>query len=655
MSEILENNDDLNEAIEDVVEDADVVTVPIDDTLSNSGEAADAKAVGDALALKADKSELQTTIRVNGQSADAQGLIIVNGTQINMSGTDTTTLKAKIEAVDGKTATDIPMSSDPDADTIAEAISGSVNRTADAIEMSEDDHTTVKAAINAVAGDVTELETTVAGIDAKTAADIQYNTTQTIKQHVDAMELGAVKTVYGTGPDANGDVSPASVPYADNLTSEQMEEIDQTFLQRTTGGELGISGQNAWILRLKGHRVHTGYTAESLTKTVIAVTRTAPAAITATIDEATFEAYVGEAGTYTLEYDDGAWSATPSLYGLTISNDPVDGDVITIVWDGENNAVVTVTAVPRTVPDPITADLDRDTFVAYVSTSGTTTLTYTTSWSADPALYGLTVHNEPWNGDQIVIVYVKEVRGTITVADPDALVATGWNLYDHTNGYARVVHYSDTYGYKIDGDYTALGFATTPTGTTTAITPDANGKFNVSQDGYVIVTDGNASNTCIYPVWTDWGSGHSGDFQAYTENEVDISAIMSANFPYGLNRVGSNDATAVYDEIDFNAKQAICRIQRMSYSAENLASAKASGRKYEYDENYIYLERASAVVNTITIEAEYTCDDHGIEFFTGTTVPVCSEILYGQNLKDKLRRDVVTYRMTVNELKGMGS
>ena len=58
MSEILENNDDLNEAIEDVVEDADVVTVPIDDTLSNSGEAADAKAVGDALALKADKSEL---------------------------------------------------------------------------------------------------------------------------------------------------------------------------------------------------------------------------------------------------------------------------------------------------------------------------------------------------------------------------------------------------------------------------------------------------------------------------------------------------------------------------------------------------------------------------------------------------------------------
>ena len=61
-----ENNNDLNEMIEEEVDESTVITVPIDDTLSNSGEAADAKAVGDALALKADKSELQTAIQVNG-------------------------------------------------------------------------------------------------------------------------------------------------------------------------------------------------------------------------------------------------------------------------------------------------------------------------------------------------------------------------------------------------------------------------------------------------------------------------------------------------------------------------------------------------------------------------------------------------------------
>ena len=46
------------------------VAVPIDTTLSISGQAADAKAVGDALALKADKSELAQSITVNGQGAD---------------------------------------------------------------------------------------------------------------------------------------------------------------------------------------------------------------------------------------------------------------------------------------------------------------------------------------------------------------------------------------------------------------------------------------------------------------------------------------------------------------------------------------------------------------------------------------------------------
>ena len=77
MSEI-----NLNEEVEMVVEDASVITTPIDDTLTISGDAADAKAVGDALALKADRSELQNAITVNGQSADAQGAILIDGDEI---------------------------------------------------------------------------------------------------------------------------------------------------------------------------------------------------------------------------------------------------------------------------------------------------------------------------------------------------------------------------------------------------------------------------------------------------------------------------------------------------------------------------------------------------------------------------------------------
>ena len=298
-----------------------------------------------------------------------------------------------------------------------------------------------------------------------------------------------------------------------------------------------------------------------------------------------------------------------------------------------------MTVIPMTRTEgqtPITATIDRDTFVAYVDESGTTTLTYSTEWSADPTDYGITVTGTPIAGDQITVVYVKEERGTITQADPDELVSTGWNLYDHTNGYAYVHHYSDQYGFKIGGTYTAVAFAETPEGTTQTITP-VNGAFNVPKDGYVIVTGGNDTDTYIINVWSDWTEGPSGGFEAYSETGVDLTTIMSTYFPYGLMRVAD-----VRDEINLNIAQAISRIGRMAYSAENLASAQASGRPYEADENYIYIVKDEETASTITQDGSYTASDHGNEFFTGTTVAVYLETIYGNNLKNKLERDVVT-------------
>ena len=116
MSEI-----NLNEEVEMVVEDASVITTPIDDTLTQSGEAADAKAVGDALATKADISQV-TGITVNGQSPDAQGAILIDGDEIPVSGTDSTLLVEALAALDAKTGEDIPIDSESGADSIADAI-----------------------------------------------------------------------------------------------------------------------------------------------------------------------------------------------------------------------------------------------------------------------------------------------------------------------------------------------------------------------------------------------------------------------------------------------------------------------------------------------------------------------------------------------------
>lgn len=105
---------------------AGVVTVPIDDTLSIAGQAADAKAVGDALALKADRSELTQTIRVNGQAADLQGEIIVTADEINMDDNDTSTIAEEIEALKERTGADIPVNGAAGAASIEDALTAAV-------------------------------------------------------------------------------------------------------------------------------------------------------------------------------------------------------------------------------------------------------------------------------------------------------------------------------------------------------------------------------------------------------------------------------------------------------------------------------------------------------------------------------------------------
>ena len=114
-----------------------------------------------------------------------------------------------------------------------------------------------------------------------------------------------------------------------------------------------------------------------------------------------------------------------------------------------------------------------------------------------------------------------------------------------------------------------------------------------------------------------------------------------ASLPYGLCSVGN-----VYDEINFNTKQIIPRVSRIAYSAEARAEAESSGRAYDFDEDYIYLEMTAqeiaAGTSSFALENQYEANEHGLEFFPGTYAPVGSEIAYGASLKDKLRRDVLT-------------
>jgi hypothetical protein len=114
----------------------------------------------------------------------------------------------------------------------------------------------------------------------------------------------------------------------------------------------------------------------------------------------------------------------------------------------------------------ISAEIDEDIFLSEMSnTSGYMEFTYTTNWDYNPVTYGITVTGSPISGDKIRVDYIKETRGTITQSNPQSFKSSGWNLYNHTNGYARVLKYSETYGFGIAGTYTSLAFSSTISGT----------------------------------------------------------------------------------------------------------------------------------------------------------------------------------------------
>ena len=85
------------DVMEDAVHDSMVITVPIDDTLSVSGAAADAHATGNALALKAAAADVKSLLSVNGRTGNGTWNITVNGDNV-------------------------PSQSDSDSESVAEAL-----------------------------------------------------------------------------------------------------------------------------------------------------------------------------------------------------------------------------------------------------------------------------------------------------------------------------------------------------------------------------------------------------------------------------------------------------------------------------------------------------------------------------------------------------
>ena len=198
MSEI-----NLNEEIEEVVDDATVITVNIDDTLSVSGEAADAKAVGDALAEKVDADDVMqhVTITFDGIQSDNQGVINAYGDDIPIDDTNNAPkIKAYIDNVAARTGADIAVSGSDSTKISAKFTAVESQLYGDQLPMAS--------------GDSTKIATAISNLAARTASDIPYLTGTSIKDKVDAVD-GRLTTVEGAYISKN----------AQELTTDQKAQV----------------------------------------------------------------------------------------------------------------------------------------------------------------------------------------------------------------------------------------------------------------------------------------------------------------------------------------------------------------------------------------------------------------------------------------------
>lgn len=207
-------------------------------------------------------------------------------------------------------------------------------------------------------------------------------------------------------------------------------------------------------------------------------------------------------------------------------------------------------------------------------------------------------------------------------------------------------------------------------------------------DGYICVSLTNTAKLCVHPEW----SGYMDTvYQKYIapvtwENNPLVTVVGNDNStpkrrkpsiiniptqgidtdkltqtPIAFEDISCKDYLArvglVYDEIRFEDHRYIKRIEREQYSQARVTELENEGAQFIYDSNFIYwvLPQPKTYIINCTIDSQenvpvldtnqsgqYMVCDFGTEEFMGTEVAVLGNFLYGNNLVDKLRTDVLT-------------
>ena len=495
-------------------------------------------------------------------------------------------------------------------------------------------------------------------------------------------EDAPVKSVNGM----TGAVTINRVPLADNLTSPDNQEIYDAFIFRTSGGAASINSGKAQLAIVRGRVTITGRVPEVLNTTETE-------GLTVSVDKTAWRVAVNESGTYAFSYDGTDWKLSGSVVALANYGITVNG--------------IQSESISHTEPESLTVTIDAATWREAVSNGGTYTFSYDgTNWKQGGSVvtlasYGMSITGTPESGDVVVVNYAKATssanisvaytkgeQGTINIATPYTFKSIGLNQFDKAtmilSGYTisttgavvaeagKYIAYIHAVGGLTDG-YTvrsAAGviirtgwLASIPTTTTSGISLDGvTGDGNTSyitpaEDGYICVAVSGIDDLCVHPKW----SGYEDEtYEDYSESVITIptadadgAALPTAS--YGMPALGS-----VCDELNLDLKTYTKRIGQLAFNVQNLASVKAMGVAYDYDATNIFYVLAVPIVYTLdsTVSDAYTAADFGTEEFTSTSVAPYAQNLYGDNLRDKLRTDVLTISaqvLTASQKAGVNS
>ena len=382
------------------------------------------------------------------------------------------------------------------------------------------------------------------------------------------------KRAVSVGEDGSSHVEEADQIYTKTL---QLQEAE--FIFRTTAGDLSVETGSADLLAIKGHTVQEGHVDASVV-----------------FNDIQFA-------------DENTTIAVTNMGNLVAR-------MATMGWEGE--------------------------FRLEINSSGYVNLYQgwesSTPWMSNIRLntlnemVGMTITGDVAEGDKVYFTYVALVIGTLTTAKPTSFIATGYNQYDATAGYAHVIGGKE---YRVDGTYTSLGFTETEGGTTTVMTV-INDRFTPESDGYVYPS-GTSGDLLIALVWT--GTRDNDPYEAFSKTTITIPTIDKDSNSLPTATYGMPSVHDVADELNFADKLYIQRIGHYAYSAENLETVEALGVDYWYDEEDIFyvLETPIKYKLADSVRGEYTANDYGTEEFVGTSVSVGAMLTYGNNLVDKLR------------------